>query len=462
MMKTRTEKVIVLLVINLFCIVFTVFLGHYVIHKWQERHFQEQIQQTIDQGSKLAIAQNSHQHSGWIGDQYVIAYYPQRNDQELTLVKEKMDSEIKKLQESQPMLADEMKEIVFFGSEEIASGLAGVRDVQIKKVQHHLKNHKVEPAEETELVRLHLGEENQIVSLADLFLTPDEAKESFLQFIQQQLTFRGLSEEETSQTIEELRSTELSQWQFSYVNATFAIQLVHPISSVTAIDVLLSELYSSINSSYLQGEDLTKYQAYEEQRHKKVVALTFDDGPNSITTPQALDILKKYKAKATFFMVGKAVAGNEAIIQRVLKEGHAIGNHSWNHPVLTTLTLEQAQQEINATTVALEKAGVTNVHLMRPPYGAINQTIQNAVNQSFIMWDIDSLDWKTHNTAAIMEEVKKTQPGSIILMHDIHQTTIDALPTVIQYLKSQGFELVTVDELLGNQLELHRAYYSRN
>lgn len=101
--------------------------------------------------------------------------------------------------------------------------------------------------------------------------------------------------------------------------------------------------------------------------------------------------------------------------------------------------------------------------MMRPPYGAINDTIRNAVDMSFIMWNVDSLDWKNRNTGSIMEQVKKqTCPGSIILMHDIHQTTINALPSVIEYLQKNGYTLVTVSELLNHRLEGHQLYYGAN
>ena len=160
-------------------------------------------------------------------------------------------------------------------------------------------------------------------------------------------------------------------------------------------------------------------------------------------------------------MVGHAVEGNEDIIKRVIAEGHQIGNHSWDHPVLTKISLEKAKSQINDTTAALKKASGLDVHIMRPPYGAINGAIQAAVDQSFILWDVDTLDWKNRNTASIMKEVRKAQPGSIILMHDVHQTTIDALPLILQYLTEQGFEMVTIEELMGDQLELHQSYTNR-
>ena len=160
-------------------------------------------------------------------------------------------------------------------------------------------------------------------------------------------------------------------------------------------------------------------------------------------------------------MVGHAIEGNEDLVKRVVAEGHQLGNHSWDHPVLTSISLEKAKKQINDTTEALKKASGQDVHIMRPPYGAINGAIQAAVDQSFILWDVDTLDWKNRNTASIMKEVRKAQPGSIILMHDIHQTSIDALPSILQYLTEQGFEMVTVEELMGDQLELHQSYTNR-
>lgn len=208
---------------------------------------------------------------------------------------------------------------------------------------------------------------------------------------------------------------------------------------------------------------MAAYQSYQAKKQQKLVALTFDDGPNAATTSQALDILAKYHVKGTFFMLGKNVAGNEQLVKRVHDEGHEIGNHSWSHPQLPTLALEQAKKQIEDTQAALRAVIGESPKMMRPPYGAINDTIRNAVDMSFIMWNVDSLDWKNRNTASIMEQVKKqTCPGSIILMHDIHQTTINALPSVIEYLQKNGYTLVTVSELLNHRLEGHRLYYGAN
>ncbi|KXT79725.1 Peptidoglycan N-acetylglucosamine deacetylase [Streptococcus sp. DD11] len=329
------------------------------------------------------------------------------------------------------------------------------RDYQVQKME-------ISKGEVRQIAASYIRQDGSRLTLDQLFTNGEAAKELFLSEIASQLTFRQVDEGGQTEVMTSLSQTELSQWTFRYENSHFSIGLPKEVQGLTSLDIPLSSFYNCINPDYLTGADLESYQSFEAKRHEKMVALTFDDGPEAKTTPQALDILKKYGAKATFFMVGQNIAGNEDLVRRVYAEGHQIGIHTWDHPILTKLPLEAAKQEILDTQTALAKVTGSKPTITRPPYGAINLTIQNALDQSFIMWNIDSLDWKTHNTKAIMQEVAKTQPGSIILMHDIHQTTIDALPSVIKYLQNQGYTLVTVDELLEGQLDLHRIYYGRN
>ena len=175
-----------------------------------------------------------------------------------------------------------------------------------------------------------------------------------------------------------------------------------------------------------------------------------------------MDILAKYRIKATFFVQGKNIAGNESILKRMKSEGHEVGNHSWNHPVLTKLSLEDAKKQITDTESAITSVLGTSSKLMRPPYGAISDDIRNGMDLSYILWNVDSLDWKSLNEAKILAEIQhQVSNGSIILMHDIHQPSINALPRVIEYLKEQGYSFVTVSELLNSRLQPHHIYYSR-
>lgn len=178
------------------------------------------------------------------------------------------------------------------------------------------------------------------------------------------------------------------------------------------------------------------------------VALTFDDGPNEKTTPKALEILKRYNAKATFFVMGQSAVGHTDILQRMHAEGHEIGNHTWDHPNLTKLPAEKIKEEIHKTNDLIMKATGQKPVYLRPPYGATNATVKTVTGLKEMLWSVDTEDWKNHNTQAMMTNIKKQlRPGGVILMHDIHQTTIDALPTIMDYLTTQGYYFVTVGEL---------------
>lgn len=460
-MKRKFITPLILSLVNICLAVFLVWFGTRIYQQWQDQDYQLRLNRVMSEGTSLGISKDSRSHSGLIGDSYVTVYYPQADGQDIAYVKERLDSETEAMAAAKPQISQDIQSVVYYGTQMASSQLNDLERMSIEKREYKIENRKVGKMISSQVSSFYL-KDGQPVTLSQLFQNPEVAKESLLSFMKQQLTFRGLDENLVQETLTQLVNSDMATWSFSYQDGQFSIYFNPAIEDVNKVDIPLSEVYSSIDPSYLQGDDLKNYQAYEEQKNRKMVALTFDDGPNPTTTPQALDILKKYKAKATFFMVGQSVAGNEAIIQRVVKEGHEIGNHTWDHPVLTKLDLSQAQAEINNTTAALKQASGQDIKITRPPYGAINSSIQAAVDQSFILWDIDSLDWKTHNTAAIMEEVKKAQSGSIILMHDIHQTTIDALPTVIQYLQAQGFSLVTVDELMHHKLDTHRAYFSAN
>ena len=441
---------------------FLLFYGDTAYQKWQDYNFQSQVKKIVQDGDKLELAKDSSVKSGWLKDKYIKVYYPNSNTEQAAEIKTRLDVVTKGLQEGSLNFDKDIKEIEFYGVVNKESNFTSVKEVSLKKVSHKIESKKISSAEETIVSSIYLDKDNNEFTLSSLFTSPDDAKQKFLVRIKQQLAVQGASEEDINQIITKLRDEDMATWKFTYNDSKFSIAVESNTSEINSVDISINDLYKYIDETYLKGEDLEKYKAYIKKRSRKAVALTFDDGPNPNTTPVALELLKKYNAKGTFFMVGKAVAGNEEIIKQVVAEGHQIGNHSWSHPLLTKISLEQAKSQINDTTEALKKASGQDVHIMRPPYGGINATIQAAVDQSFILWDVDTLDWKNRNTASIMKEVRKARPGSIILMHDVHQTSINALPSVLQYLTEQGFELVTIDELMGDQLELHQKYTNRD
>jgi peptidoglycan-N-acetylglucosamine deacetylase len=187
------------------------------------------------------------------------------------------------------------------------------------------------------------------------------------------------------------------------------------------------------------------------------VALTFDDGPNSKLTPKLLDLLGTHHIKATFFVIGQNVAENPEIVARAAYEGHEIGNHSWSHPNLGKMSDEAARRELQKTEDAIRNAIGNRPILMRPPYGSITARQKKWINHEFgykiIMWDVDPLDWKRPGPAAVCNRiVRNTRAGSIILSHDIHPGTIEAMPATIDQLEAKGFKFVTVSELISMAL----------
>ena len=181
---------------------------------------------------------------------------------------------------------------------------------------------------------------------------------------------------------------------------------------------------------------------------RPMIALTFDDGPSKYTE-EILACLEKYGAKATFFVQGKSVSRYPDAVKHAAQIGCEIGNHTWSHVKLTKTTTEDVVGQISNTNNAVYELTGVYPALFRPPYGAYNGTVLTAANMPAIMWSVDTLDWKTRDTEKTVESVKSSaRDGSIILMHDIHAPTAPAAEQIIPYLLSQGYQLVTVSELL--------------
>lgn len=184
------------------------------------------------------------------------------------------------------------------------------------------------------------------------------------------------------------------------------------------------------------------------------VALTFDDGPQEKLTPRLLDLLAAHHIKATFFVIGQNVIEHPEIVARAAREGHQIGNHSWSHPNLGKMSDENVRRQLRQTDDAIKEAAGARPTLMRPPYGSLSnrqkQWIHDEFGYQIILWDVDPLDWKRPGPAVVCSRiVKETRPGSIILSHDIHPGTIEAMPDTLQQLEAKGFKFVTVSELIS-------------
>jgi peptidoglycan/xylan/chitin deacetylase (PgdA/CDA1 family) len=184
------------------------------------------------------------------------------------------------------------------------------------------------------------------------------------------------------------------------------------------------------------------------------IAMTFDDGPHAEYTPKLLDELKKRNIKATFFLVGQCVAEYPDLVKRMVDEGHEVANHSWSHPALTKLGADGVRKQMENTNEAIRKASGVTPTLMRPPYGAtsviLNKRFAEDYGMKVILWSVDPLDWKFRNSSKVYNSiVQNTHPGAIILAHDIHATTVAAMPETFDTLLGKGYKFVTVSELIA-------------
>lgn len=201
------------------------------------------------------------------------------------------------------------------------------------------------------------------------------------------------------------------------------------------------------------------------QMPAKSIALTLDDGPSKKYTEQVLDILKQHQIQATFFLVGYRVKENCPLVNRIVREGHTLGNHTYFHPKLTKLNREEQKEEIEITQTEIKKCADKLPRWFRAPYGAQNETtlqVAGEVGLNTALWTVDTNDWrKTATSKSIADEVLKSQGQDIVIMHDAtdanpklkspessdtRQNTVEALKEIIPQLKKRGFKFVTLDE----------------
>ena len=194
---------------------------------------------------------------------------------------------------------------------------------------------------------------------------------------------------------------------------------------------------------------LMEQELMEQSQAHPEVALTFDDGPSPKYTPLLLDGLKERNVRATFFLLGQNVKENQELVQRMQAEGHLLGNHTYNHVQLNRIPETTARQEILKTNNEIYEATGKYPEYMRPPYGAWKKNMELCVEMLPVFWDIDTLDWKSQNVDAILKAAgEEPEDGSIILMHDEYQTSVEAALLLVDRLKEKGYEFVTVDELI--------------
>ncbi|MGG5322329.1 polysaccharide deacetylase family protein [Enterococcus sp. DIV2381] len=246
----------------------------------------------------------------------------------------------------------------------------------------------------------------------------------------------------------------------SWILICLSILIIYNIKNFSQeANSITSSVEKSKNISDKTNSDTSKI---KEEDYRKVVVLTFDDGPDPVNTVKLLDILKENNISATFFLVGKSAEKYPEAVKEIFKDGHEIGNHTFDHKDLKTLSSKDIKNEIDKTDRIIQNLIGRTPKYIRPPYGSVDKEIANIINRPIINWSVDSEDWKSQNTDMIIQHVLQTvYDGSIILFHDTHKETIKAIPYIIRDLIKNGYKIITLNELL-NSPNNNEIYYGKN
>lgn len=187
----------------------------------------------------------------------------------------------------------------------------------------------------------------------------------------------------------------------------------------------------------------------DDPTERRRVALTFDDGPHPSYTEELLDGLKERGVRATFFVIGENIPGNEDVIRRMDEEGHLIGNHTYNHVKISDMSKEDACEQIEKTSALIRELTGKDTEFVRPPFGEWNKELECSFVMIPVLWDVDPKDWTTNNVSDIVRRVlEDTKNGDIILLHDYYRSSVQAALQIVDELQEQGYEFVTVEELI--------------
>lgn len=202
----------------------------------------------------------------------------------------------------------------------------------------------------------------------------------------------------------------------------------------------------------------------EDPKVPKLIAITFDDGPRRATTTALLDGLAQRGVRATFFLIGEQIPGNEDILRRMDEEGHQLGIHSYSHAKLTDLNNADFAAEVDRTRTVLKNAVGHNDFLLRPPYGMTDPGVTRRAGAPIILWSIDPQDWGDRNAdREVAQVVSEAKDGDIILFHDIYPESVEAALRVIDTLHEEGFYFLTVSDLFASKgipLETGNVYWN--
>ncbi len=249
-------------------------------------------------------------------------------------------------------------------------------------------------------------------------------------------------------------------------NIIETIDVIAPVDNTENLDARVS-VFADINTMCVDVENNSDKPNPERRvpnNSRPYIALTFDDGPNIETTSKILDILDKYAARATFFILGNRITNlTSPLLERMIESESEIGSHSWDHPILPNLTQSAIANQFDRTANRIYSAVGIYPTLIRPPYGAVNNTVMSLATRPIVLWSVDPKDWESRDAEKIVDAVLSTvKSGDIVLLHDIYPTTVEALEPILQALIDKNYQFVTVSQLLalrGDTIEAGKKYY---
>lgn len=446
----------VLVVVNSLLAVGVIGLGYLCYQKKQEltrREAQQaRLERLITQEEVARSTKGSVEvQAGMIEGTYVSVAYPlTAHNQPIVAIKEWLE-EVVEDRYGHSRAIEDFEQAVFIDTVFSDTAFEGVKDYELVLTTFRDAEPELAQVAKEVIGHIKIRSDGQVFTLADLVTKPEDFKKLIRSSLSDFLQTKGLTTEQVSAQLAQLERVELDTLDYSYADGLLSLTLPGQGTKPSQLDLPLSELYPLLNPVFLTGDEALAYQTYLLQtRSRQPIALTFDDGPNPETTAAILDTLATHNVKATFYVLGSNIAGNEGLLKRMVTEGHEIGNHTWNHPNLTTLSPPAIAAEIASTNQAIISITGQAPKTMRPPYGASNATVAEAVGLPQVFWTVDTRDWENHQPDQILAHVKQqATPRGIVLMHDTHRETAQSVERVITHLQEQGYRFVTVSELNG-------------
>ncbi len=243
-----------------------------------------------------------------------------------------------------------------------------------------------------------------------------------------------------------------------YYDYTFSYD--YPEEITLKIDY--NEIKDYIDFTPVYNDSYQKEDGYNYDSNKKTVALSFDDGPSKTYNSKILEVLADNKAHASFFMVGTMMNACNQCVINTYKSGNEIGSHTYEHMNIKKNSIEKVSESLNKVDTIYNRLTGDHIKLLRPPYGAYNSTNLENIDKAFILWNLDTEDWRYRNVEHIVEYIKNNvKDGSIILMHELYESSYESLKIILPWLYANGYQIVSVSELAslkGRTLENHNAY----